>query len=172
MQLRATGLLPALDGRHDGDLLGVADDGVAIDEVVIGGEEEFAIPITKCRPLLVEPLKKFAYGQLRRQIALDRIGTDDVLEDGEKENAHSGFRFSGFGGGGSRGRTGEIGGRSGFTRSGGIHAMLWFDVFLLQGAYERKIPVTTVVVEPVPVPAAVWLFASGLLGLISLSRRR
>ena len=29
-----------------------------------------------------------------------------------------------------------------------------------------------IVVEAVPVPAAVWLFASGLLGLISLSRRR
>ena len=31
---------------------------------------------------------------------------------------------------------------------------------------------TTVAISPVPVPAALWLFGSGLIGLIGISRRR
>ena len=32
--------------------------------------------------------------------------------------------------------------------------------------------VTTMTVNPVPIPAAVWLFGSGLIGLIGIARRK
>jgi hypothetical protein len=32
--------------------------------------------------------------------------------------------------------------------------------------------ITTVAVEPIPVPAALWLFGSGLLGLVGIARRK
>ena len=41
-----------------------------------------------------------------------------------------------------------------------------------QAFIQKKSGAIGLVVNPVPVPAAVWLFASGLLGLVSVSRRR
>jgi len=47
-------------------------------------------------------------------------------------------------------------------------------VFDGQDGFERPISGNTLAVDlaPIPVPAAVWLFGSGLLGLVAVMRRR
>jgi len=81
--------------------------------------------------------------------------------------------YPGFGGfkNGAFGLTGPAdGGNSvGTTGTNGGPAMLNFimldesgDVFQASGAFQ---------VEPLPIPSAIWLFGSGLLGLIGITRR-
>ena len=47
-----------------------------------------------------------------------------------------------------------------------LFASFWSDIYL-SGTWD-----TTVQMTPVPIPAALWLFGSGLLGLVGLARRK
>ncbi|WP_083455725.1 VPLPA-CTERM sorting domain-containing protein [Desulfosarcina cetonica] len=51
----------------------------------------------------------------------------------------------------------------------GINAIMWFGTLPDYADDQLDIPFAA---APVPVPAAVWLLGSGLLGLASLRRRR
>ncbi len=56
----------------------------------------------------------------------------------------------------------------------GDEIFLAIDGFNSNGSYSLEFPFTIeiMLVNPVPVPASVWLFGSGLLGLITLARRK
>ena len=57
----------------------------------------------------------------------------------------------------------------------GINSFAMFDTALttgLDGVYRGDLTVDGVVVSAVPVPAAAWLFGTGLLGLIGFGRRK
>ncbi len=57
--------------------------------------------------------------------------------------------------------------------SNGNVSVLMFDISTdLPGQGEKNVVAVDVQMSPVPVPAAVWLFATGLIGLAGIARRR
>ena len=45
-------------------------------------------------------------------------------------------------------------------------------IFRVEGVNARSLAIDNIVIEAVPVPAAFWLFGSGLVGLIGVARRK
>ncbi len=63
---------------------------------------------------------------------------------------------------------------TGATLDDGLHFVILNDITVLDEAaqYDIKISVVDAGVSAVPVPAAVWLFGSGFVGLVGFSRRK
>jgi len=75
---------------------------------------------------------------------------------------------------------GTVGVPVGYTSGNSITSEMVFNgetiasLNMISGTYNYAIPNDTITlnIEAVPIPAAVWLFGSGLLGLVGMARRK